>query len=1173
MATRGEAWINGLWQSTVYSVPELFGIEAPKEVRQWRADNPIGSFASTMVGGTIPYVGWYATARKVQRFENLITKIGAAKMTTQPIRYSILREAGRFAPLEASRVIANQAVGDLSFGEALSRSAIDLATNSVAAGAAVGLYKSAKAGLVDPPTKESFDPPQLQMRANDNQMPNIPPEKMQVFNSRQSSLSKMVRSEEPDAGHRYVEGLANGKDADAIEKYFKPTGRKSRGDHITLKLYADKENFRKDADWLQEAGAAGIAQDFDRHSFYPRVVRGKTIDADQKIREAFEKNLVKVDDKTYMNIEPDEKFGIVAKRIPPSLDDLVGGWVLSKTDNLDWFDKNASRFMTRNADDMKWTRGEQTGKSAGFIGDGVRDLKMRFPLRALQMAVPEGHIYASFERVASMTGLGKAGATIKDQKEVRQFVDGINRYFVPRQFQTGKSQTATLINGIGQATIDRGRHLADEITYGQYTATVGKSIFAQSQAQAQKTARSGGATRALETLTDTEMDQIDDVLKREVPPNHLEVEVAEGRLSENARSALTKLKEANDRLGLEEDSVKKFYETNTKERTGSPFIVSNKWARKQGPETRGWNRRQLIEQVENVVRGRTQRMANVVIDNEAMELLRKLKVDNPGLFNTMVDRLNDLKGIKRPIESWMNKTIHKILPFAGKSSATQIANVTNRLMYPLTLGFFVPANAVMNVASLFTHTMPELLSVFNSSGLRPGLMSYLPAVGSNGQPVGTVGVLNTTKLMLSAGRKIFGGLSPEDLPFWQQGIREGIINPRFIAEAVGSDSTTGRSLVARFKEGDIVGATEQIAGFVTNESEQLARTWAFQAALDVGRAAGLTGDALYYATKQVTNRSMFGYAQADKAAFMTGPVGSVMGQFKNWMLHTMLMMGSYAGEGIKYGNWKPFLWQQMSIAGFGGLAASPMINAAEWANSMFSDDELMKNMYEMMEDEHADALFFGLPVYLGASLTGSATAPFTDPMRDISSIWIPTATNRVMAMRDTIGVAVDQWQAGTIGHPAELQDVQRGLMQIFAPRSFQRVWQSVQNGAIDSVSSGYPILKNPSISDKLMYAAGIGTPDLARRYYISDKLYRDSNARKALVSTLGTAYTQAMEQQDSMKMWQILQAATENGIGWDSVSRSASAKFAKGQLGMMERAADSNRRFEMFGPAALGAMQ
>ena len=1173
MPTKSEAWINGLWQSSIYSIPELFGVEPPAQVRQWRVDNPVAGFMSTMVGGEIPYVGWYAAAKRIKRFDQMIEGIGAAKMAQKPIRYSVLRETARFAPFEAGRLIANQAFGDVSFGEMLSRSAIDLALNATVVGGVTGIGKAVESGALKPRVKETFDPPQLQLRTNDLELPNVPAEKLPTFTARMDELSKQVRDEEVDPGVRYVAGLAGGKDTKDLELLFKPTGVRTKGDMMVLKPIADKNarHYKRDEEWLQEFGKAGLAKDFDRFTMYPRVVRPKTMEAAARVEDTLEKSLVKVNRDTFMGIEPDEQFGFVAKRIPGGQDDL-GGWVLAKTDTLDWFDKKAAQTLTVTADDAKWVRQTQKSQTAGFIGDGARDLKARLPLRALALAFPKGRLYASFDRVAAMSGLKKYGSAIKDLEEVRDIVGVVNKYFTPRQFQFRGSQTATMINGVAQAVMDRARHLADEIAYGAYKASTGRSVFAQTIADTQNKARGGGPAQALDNLTDDELNQVDSMIKQQIAPAALDAQVVKGNLTNAGKDALMQMNAARNRLGQEEEFVKAFYETNTRKPSGNHYLVPKKWALDQGPKQRGWNRRQFIDKMEDTIRGRTQGMANVVLDHETAELMRKLQVDDPRRFEAMNDRLKDLKGQARKFESRQNEMINKLVPFLGKNGASDIAYAMNRFMYPMTLGFFVPANAIMNVVSVFTHTMPELLSVFGSSGLRPGLMSYLPAVGADGKPIGTVGVLNTLKVMLSSGRKLFGSLSHEDVPFWTQAVNEGVINPRFIAEAVGSDSATGRGIVQRLRQGDYVGVIEQTAGFLTNSSEQLSRTWAFQAALDVGRAAGLEGDALYQAAKTITNRSMFGYAQADKAAFMTTPLGSVMGQFKNWSLHTMLMMANYGGEAIKYGSWKPFLWQQAAIASFGGLAASPLINVAEAFNSMFSDENLMYNMYDMMEKEDADALFFGLPTYLGGALTASATAPFTDPMRDISSFFMPVVSDRVMAIANTAGAAFDHLKANGLTNITDIpesEEIQRGLWQIFAPRAFQRIFQTVQNDAIVSMSSGYPIAQDASLGDKIMYAAGIPPTEITRRNYQADILYRNAEQRRAVLGSLGQSYMQAMEAGDSVKMWQILKAGQEHGINADSIARSAAARSKKGQQDLAERAANVATRYKTFGMVGL----
>lgn len=568
---------------------------------------------------------------------------------------------------------------------------------------------------------------------------------------------------------------------------------------------------------------------------------------------------------------------------------------------------------------------------------------------------------------------------------------------------------------------------------------------------------------------------------------------------------------------------------------------------------RPFNKSELLDMLEAPTQQIWNKMSANAADNLLADPILKIRRDFPEYYNAFIDRTNDLKGIERGWETQINKTFDAILGSAlGGQSATKISHAVNKTLAHLTLGWLNVATQVATVMTPFNSTVPELMYALGGR-MNTDNAVYFTAMGRNG-PVGTLGIWDVMKAQGSAMRAI---LKPteSDLRLMNQGVKEGVFAPQLIAEMVGDRAVGWAGIRQAWIDKDFVRTIDQMGHFFTTKTEQLSRLVSFQIAAEGARIAGFTDEAhIFELAKRITHNSQFRYTQADRAAFMTTPIGGTIGLFKHWPLSFMGNTLKYMGEGINYGNWKPLLYQQSATWAIGGLAASPFANAsAEIFNDFVSDDEMVANLYSMFDEESANSIYFGLPAYLGVSVTSASQVPGANGIQDIVSMFTPVMLDRMKYMGMTVGDLYSQWQATRSINPAENPAAMQHLAKAFAPRTLQRIFQSFMDDTLNSYSNGYPILKNPTMADKVLHSAGLPPIQLAKMYEAANDMYKKTELRKSLTSAHGEAYAQAMDVGNSREMWDIVQSAIRQQLDIGSVMKSAAGRAKRGNQDMIER--------------------
>jgi hypothetical protein len=572
------------------------------------------------------------------------------------------------------------------------------------------------------------------------------------------------------------------------------------------------------------------------------------------------------------------------------------------------------------------------------------------------------------------------------------------------------------------------------------------------------------------------------------------------------------------------------------------------------------NTDEFIKHFEGLTRRQMRYQANLSVGDILARDVSALSKEDPAALRMAKARLNDYAGVMSEFGKWQNQLADKVLaPMIGTDSASKIVAATNTAMFTFTLGAMKLAYPVVNALQFVQTVVPEAAFVLGKAvdeSLAPGY-SHFAAGGTKG-PIGGLAVLNPIKMMArSVGEMVKP--SRELSSAIERAVNERVLEPRVVEEHIGASGTKVANLRAVLKgEQGFLGWLQALSEFLPAETERISRTHAFTVGYGIARdflktkGESLNPEQLYRFAKEFTENTMYLYSTADRPRMFTTPAGSAMGLFKNWMFHYMASMAKYSGE-LSRGNFAPLLWQTAGTFGLGGLAATPAVGIANKFTEMWSDKSLMQLAYDHFDD-NADWIMYGLPALLGLSMSGNVDTPaLSNPVRDGSSLFSVASWGRAKALGDAAKAGFDHWQA-TGEHPGYDRRAREDLVKAFAPTTLQRSLSAFANPqAITSAGSGYPIVNDPSVSSRLLFAAGFNPTEIQRGYEMSKLLYDKHENLKAQELSLGKEWAEAEIDGNSAKMATIMRQGMTWGVDMSRVIKNGMREISNFRKDIMER--------------------
>jgi len=234
----------------------------------------------------------------------------------------------------------------------------------------------------------------------------------------------------------------------------------------------------------------------------------------------------------------------------------------------------------------------------------------------------------------------------------------------------------------------------------------------------------------------------------------------------------------------------------------------------------------------------------------------------------------------------------------------------------------------------------------------------------------------------------------------------------------------------------------------------------------------------------------------------------------------------------------------------------PMAGVADGFSEMFTGKDLLELTYDAFGGDNewaANGLMFGLPAALtGYSISGRVASPWTDPIHNSNVLFSFAHWDRMQYLGKAAGHAMDNWFA-TGQNPGNDPRFWQLLGRATLPGSLYRTMSAAQEGAINSLSSGYPEMKGVNPIEKLFFAMGFTPAELERNRDIANHLYEHQAERQRMTSALSEAFAEAQLRNDNKTMTHIMQKAYLTGLDPSAVIRAAKSRYSKMTTPLLER--------------------
>lgn len=560
-------WLGNFVRSGAESIPELVGITPSTETQEWRMNNPVAGFISEIGGMSIPYAGWFAATKRVKKFNDAIEKIG--DLNKAPFLTGAAREAARFAPFEAGRVLANQMVGDRDFGSMAGEAVVNLALGAGIGGVIEGV---AAAGTRNIPIAElapgidiaapiQFQQRFLQQILDEGQ---ALPQNVEQINYRLKRLRDAARAEKLPEGVRYVAPWtgATKSVADGINRIFKPAPVNSG--FVRRRFVQSKDDFPQVGAWESYATQAGLPKNFEDYGQYFRAISFRGAKADQTAGTYFRfvtKGMEEVGNGWWLKREGNDGLFVMTRKVvgDPKKASASDEWIAFKTDQPGKFIPDQQKWSNTIIGKNAWVPQASISKDGGEIYDVLAQGLQKFPLHNY-MAMPETR-----EGIAKWLDatLPKSKVGRKTNELLARTREAMLEYLAPAGRQFLKSPRANYIHTNARLAYDAAETLAQKLTYGAMKLNPTKSLFHSMLRGKQGELDNAASVKVLmDSLSDGEVEELWKVWRGSISGDALNALKAKGEISEQTWTVAKKLEEIDNQIWA---SLNK-----TQEATGNP---------------------------------------------------------------------------------------------------------------------------------------------------------------------------------------------------------------------------------------------------------------------------------------------------------------------------------------------------------------------------------------------------------------------------------------------------------------------------------------------------------------------------------------------------------------------------------------------------------------------------
>lgn len=524
-----------------------------------------------------------------------------------------------------------------------------------------------------------------------------------------------------------------------------------------------------------------------------------------------------------------------------------------------------------------------------------------------------------------------------------------------------------------------------------------------------------------------------------------------------------------------------------------------------------------------------------------------LQKQDPKLFADLMRKSGQMLGLEGKLTNWLNESLQPMLgSVLGPKAATKTAAAVNEFMYAWNLGFVNPTFALLNLLTPLQTVAPWIAHMQVATREDLARTMFMDLIPSRTSPTGVAAAVNPLKI-LGQSIQLMRAPTPELRAFFDQALDDGLFHPQLFEEWIGSHTRAQQTFRQAWEEGPWQ-LLRKGSTYLGEQSEKLSRLTAFNSAYLMGKNFfNLEGDALYRFMRRGTELTMYNYATVDRSRIFTGPIGSMFGLFKNWQMHFMGQMLQYSGLALSGKTFAPLAWTTGSALALGGLGATPLVAIAD---GLANWNEKGSNSF-LWTQKHfdplvGDAVYYGLPAFMGVSLQASSAIPGTDVRNEAASLFSFAIYQRGKQLAGAVGQALsDKATTGNAFHDPNLQDK---LIGATMPRAINKLYASIEGDYVKSLSTGSPQVRNVSPFARMMNAAGMNTVEIEQWQDASRYMYKDQEARMELVSGLGRAYANARMNEDWDELERVQHRAIVAGE-LDSVLKSAATRLRREQEG------------------------
>ena len=544
--------------------------------------------------------------------------------------------------------------------------------------------------------------------------------------------------------------------------------------------------------------------------------------------------------------------------------------------------------------------------------------------------------------------------------------------------------------------------------------------------------------------------------------------------------------------------------------------------------------------------GTRKKLAQDALENVLQKDRVRLGLEDPDTLKIFNERFDAAASKRSGFAQAQARAFNTILePLFGADAADEAVRKMNRAIFSLTLGAGDVGFAVLNVVTPIQTAFPELAWFIGAPPSRVA-QYYSPAV-VQGMKAGTrqVSYLDPFKVMKNAIKDVFSD-DQEIRDAIKFAFHDGTVAPVFVEQSARFDAPFKTMKEIFSGKGSITESFTQLSEFMPAKTEEFSRMVAYLAGRRMAKdVLGLEGEELIHGfSRRFVHNTMFGYGLEDRAKLFTGALGSGFGLFKTWSTAYMHNIARYAGDAMYRGQYAPLTYAMGASGAIGGVGAVPAFGLADWASRKLTDDSFVTNLYETLGGEDgtltSDFVAHGFPSLVGLSLQGRAAAPFADPVMDAKFATTMASWDRMAAMKDMFGEAIDSWFLHG-KNPAQDPRVRDAFIRGFAPRTVQKGYQT-WGGNLRSLRNGNNLTSNLSVFDQIAHTVGISPIKIQQSFEIRDELEADAEEQRNQIALFGDAIATAELNGDWQKGHDLRTQAGLQGLAIDSVSSSAATR-------------------------------